>query len=216
MIDYQNTYSAKNPDFIDAPFLSNHDQVRVANSMPGNTNSLKMAAGLLLTMNGSPFVYYGEEIGMMSTGQKDENKRLPMVWSKTDLSGMTNGPSNSDKEFESVKSGVDEQEKDPNSLLNFYKRALRIRNENPEIARGTVEKINSLCSGSQAAITKNYEGSVIGIVYNTSLEEAISVDLTGTALEGMEIRGYMSTTGAEVTIDGQILDMPAGTICVLK
>ena len=216
MIDYQNTYSAKNPDFIDAPFLSNHDQVRVANSMPGNTNSLKMAAGLLLTMNGSPFVYYGEEIGMRSTGQKDENKRLPMVWSKTDLSGMTNGPSNSDKEFESVKSGVDEQEKDPNSLLNFYKRALRIRNENPEIARGTIEKINSLCSGSQAAITKNYEGSVIGIVYNTSLEEAISVDLTGTALEGMEIRGYMSTTGAEVTIDGQILDMPAGTICILK
>ena len=216
MIDYQNTYSAKNPDYIDAPFLSNHDQVRVANSMPGNMNSLKMAAGLLLTMNGSPFVYYGEEIGMMSTGQKDENKRLPMVWSKTDLSGMTNGPSNSDKEFEAVKLGVDEQEQDPDSLLNFYKRALRIRNENPEIARGTVEKINSLCSGSQAAITKNYEGSVIGIVYNTSLEEAISVDLTGTALEGMEIRGYMSTTGAEVTIDGQILDMPAGTICILK
>ena len=216
MIDYQNTYSAKNPDFIDAPFLSNHDQVRVANSMPGNMNSLKMAAGLLLTMNGSPFVYYGEEIGMMSTGQKDENKRLPMVWSKTDLSGMTNGPSNSDKEFEAVKLGVDEQEQDPDSLLNFYKRALRIRNENPEIARGTVEKINSLCNGSQAAITKTYEGSVVGIVYNISLEEAISVDLTGTALEGMNIRGYMSTTGAEVTIDGQILDMPAGTICVLK
>lgn len=216
MIDYQNTYSAKNPDFIDAPFLSNHDQVRVANSMPGNTNSLKMAAGLLLTMNGSPFVYYGEEIGMMSTGQKDENKRLPMVWSKTDLNGMTNGPSNSDKEFESVKLGVDEQEQDPDSLLNFYKRALRIRNENPEIARGTVEKINSLCNGSQAAITKTYEGSVIGIVYNTSLEEAISVDLTETALEGMDIRGYLSTTGAEVTIDEQILDMPAGTICILK
>ena len=216
MIDYQNTYSAENPDFIDAPFLSNHDQVRVANSMPGNMNGLKMAAGLLLTMNGSPFVYYGEEIGMKSTGQKDENKRLPMVWSKTDLSGMTNGPSNSDKEFESVKSGVDEQEKDPNSLLNFYKRALRIRNENTEIARGTIEKINSLCSGSQAAITKNYEGSVIGIVYNTSLEEAISVDLTGTALEGMNIRGYLSTTGAEVRRDGQIVDMRAGTICVVK
>ena len=57
---------------------------------------------------------------------------------------------------------------------------------------------------------------MVGIVYNISLEEAISVDLTGTALEGMNIRGYMSTTGAEVTIDGQILDMPAGTICVLK
>ena len=216
MIDYQTIFSSQNPDYIDAPFLTNHDQVRVANSLVGGTAKLKMAAGLLLTMNGSPFVYYGEEIGMLSTGQKDENKRLPMVWSKTDLSGMTDGPANSDKEFESVKLGVEEQENDPDSLLNYYKRALRIRNENPEIARGTVEKVNSLCNGNQAAITKTYEGSVIGIVYNTSLEEAISVDLTGTVLEGMEIRGYLSTSGEEVSLDGQILSMPAGTICILK
>ena len=216
MIDYQNTYSAKNPDYIDAPFLSNHDQVRVANSMPGETNKLKLAAGLLLTMNGSPFVYYGEEIGMKSTGQKDENKRLPMVWSLTDADGMTVGPQGSDKDFESVNSGVDEQEQDENSLLNYYRRALRIRNENPEIARGTVEKISGLCSGSQAALTKTYEGSVIGIVYNTSTEEAVSVDLTGTTLEGMGIRGYLSVTGEEVTIEGNTLNMPAGTICILK
>ena len=216
MIDYQTIFSAQNPNYIDAPFLTNHDQVRVANNLVGDTAKLKMAAGLLLTMNGSPFVYYGEEIGMMSTGQKDENKRLPMVWSKTDLTGMTDGPSNSDKTFESVKLGVEEQESDPDSLLNYYKRALRIRNENPEIARGTVEKVSSLCNGNQAAITKTYEGSVIGIVYNTSLEEAISVDLTGTALEGMAIRGYLSTSETEVSLDGQILSMPAGTICILK
>ncbi len=216
MIDYQTNFSEKNPDYIDAPFLTNHDQVRVANNLVGDQNNLKMAAGLLLTMSGNPFVYYGEEIGMKSSGQKDENKRLPMVWSMTDLDGMTVGPSNADKGIESAKSGVDEQEADADSLLNFYKRALRIRNENPEIARGTVEKVNALCNGSQAAITKTYEGSVIGIVYNISPEEAASVDLTGTALEGMNIRGYMSTTGAEVTMDGQTLNMPAGTICILK
>lgn len=216
MIDYQTIYAAENPDYIDAPFLTNHDQVRVANNLSGDTTKLKIAAGLLLTMSGNPFVYYGEEIGMKSTGQKDENKRLPMVWSMTDPTGTTAGPPNSDKSFESVKSGVDDQEQDENSILNFYKRGLRIRNENPEIARGTVEKVKPLCKGNQAAIIKTYEGSTIGIVYNTSSEESISVDLTGTALEGMSIRGYMSATGEEVILDGQTLEMPLGTICILK
>ena len=216
MISYQNTYSQKNPDYIDAPFLSNHDQVRVANSLPGDNSKLKLAAGLLLTMSGNPFVYYGEEIGMQSTGQKDENKRLPMVWSLTDDTGMTTGPQGSDKSFQSVSKGVDEQEEDENSLLNFYKRGLRIRNENPEIARGTIEKISSLCSGSQAAITKTYDGSTIGIVYNISLEDTATIDLTDTELAGMGIRGYMSVTEAEVTLDGSTLELPAGSICILK
>ena len=216
MISYQNTYSQKNPDYIDAPFLSNHDQVRVANSLPGDNSKLKLAAGLLLTMSGNPFVYYGEEIGMQSTGQKDENKRLPMVWSLTDDTGMTTGPQGSDKSFQSVSAGVDEQEQDESSLLNFYKRGLRIRNENPEIARGTIEKVSSLCNSSQAAITKTYDGSTIGIVYNTSLEDAATIDLTDTDLAGMSIRGYMSVTGAEVTLDGNTLEMPAGSICILK
>lgn len=216
MISYQNTYSQKNPDYIDAPFLSNHDQIRVANSLPGDNSKLKLAAGMLLTMSGNPFVYYGEEIGMQSTGQKDENKRLPMVWSLTNDTGMTTGPQGSDKSFQSVSAGVDEQEQDVTSLLNFYKRGLRIRNENPEIARGTVEKVSSLCNSSQAAITKTYDGSTIGIVYNTSLEDAATIDMTGTDLAGMSIRGYMSVTGAEVILDGDTLEMPAGSICILK
>jgi glycosidase len=216
MVDYQTTFGEENPDYIDAPFLTNHDQVRVANNLTGDTNNLKMAAGLLLTMNGSPFVYYGEEIGMKSTGQQDENKRLPMVWSKTDSTGMTAGPAGCDQDFEAAKAGVDEQEEDETSLLNYYKRALRIRNENPEIARGTVEKVKELCSGAQAAVTKTYEGSVIGIVYNISAEEAAEINLSGTVLEGMSIRGYLSATGEEVTMDGQNLHMPADTICILK
>jgi glycosidase len=216
MIDYQKIFAEENPDYIDAPFLTNHDQVRVANNLTGDANNLKMAAGLLLTMNGSPFVYYGEEIGMKSTGQEDENKRLPMVWSLTDTTGKTTGPANSDKTFEAVKAGVDEQEADETSLLNYYKRALRIRNENPEIARGTVEKVKELTSGSLAAVTKTYEGSTIGIVYNISADADAAIDLSGTALEGMSIRGYLSATGEEVTLSGQTLEMPADSICILK
>ena len=65
-----------------------------------------------MTMNGSPFVYYGEEIGMNSSGTKDENKRIPMVWSKTDTTGMTKGPADMDAGIESPFPAEDEQEKE--------------------------------------------------------------------------------------------------------
>ena len=215
MIDYQTTYSSRNPNYIDAPFLTNHDQVRVANNLIGDEEKLKMAAGLLLTMSGSPFVYYGEEIGMKSAGKKDENKRLPMFWSSTDLTGMTSGPKDADKGVEMNFPAADEQILDKSSLLNYYKRALRIRNENPEIARGTIEKIEALCDGHQAAITKTYNGSVIGIVYNTS-EESMKIDLTGTTLENMAMRGYMTVDTEGVLLEEHILNMPARSICILK
>ena len=149
--------SQYNENYIDAPFLSNHDMARIANTLVNDPDKIKTAAGLLMTMNGSPFVYYGEEIGMNSSGTKDENKRIPMVWSKTDTTGMTKGPADMDAGIESPFPAEDEQEKDKDSILSYYKNALRLRNQNPEIARGTIEKVESLCKDSQAAITKTYQ-----------------------------------------------------------
>lgn len=215
MLSCQEDYSSNNPDYIDAPFITNHDMGRVANMLMNDSNKLKMTGGLLLTMSGSPFVYYGEEIGMKSSGSKDENKRLPMVWSKNDTTGMPKGPSAADKGIESAFPGVDEQLKDEYSILNYYKRALRIRNENPEIARGTIKMVESLCEGHQAAITKTWEDSTIGIVYNTS-EEVKVVDITGTELEKMGIRGYLTVNGEIITLADGKLTMPAKSICILK
>ncbi|MBR4026755.1 MAG: hypothetical protein IKJ01_04260, partial [Lachnospiraceae bacterium] len=77
LISYDTRFSSYNPNYIDAPFLTNHDMGRVAEVTSNNETSMRMAAGLLMMMNGNPFVYYGEEIGMTSTSDKDENKRLP-------------------------------------------------------------------------------------------------------------------------------------------
>lgn len=215
MADIQKLYGEKNPDFIDAPFLTNHDQPRVANNLNNNAAYMKMACGLLMTMNGSPFVYYGEEIGMKSSGNKDENKRLPMLWSSTDSEGMCIGPRDADTGIESAFPDVQNQLQDAGSLLNYYRRAVRLRNENPEIARGSITVIDMLCEGNQAAVTKTYEESTIGIVYNTS-EEEITVMLAGTDLEGMNIRGYLTENGEIVTLENGSLTLPAYSICILK
>ncbi|MDE6053246.1 MAG: alpha amylase, partial [Lachnospiraceae bacterium] len=215
MAGYQKDYADKNPDYIDAPFITNHDMGRVANALMKDANDMKMAGGLLMTMNGSPFVYYGEEIGMSSSGQKDENKRLPMVWSDSDAAGMTNGPGDADKDIVFAFEGVEQQLEDPYSILNYYKRAVRLRNENPEIARGQIEIVESLTEGNQAVITKTYEDSTIGIVYNTS-DDAITVELKDTVLADMAIRGYLTLNGEVVTLTNGALSMPAQSICILK
>ncbi len=215
MVGYQQDFAGKNPDYIDAPFITNHDMGRVANALMKDANDMKMAGGLLMTMNGSPFVYYGEEIGMSSSGQKDENKRLPMVWSDSDTTGMTNGPLDADKDIVFAFSGVEQQLKDSFSILNYYKRAVRLRNENPEIARGQIEIVESLTEGNQAAITKSYEGSIIGIVYNTS-DERLMVGLEDTVLADMKIRGYLTLNGEVVELTDGVLSMPAQSICILK
>ena len=215
MVDYQTVYGAVNKDYIDAPFLTNHDQVRVANNLQSNPDNLKMAAGLLMMMNGNPFVYYGEEIGMKSTGQQDENKRLPMRWSDSDSEGMTQGPKGCESDLEMAFSGVKEQLEDPLSLLNYYKRALRLRNENPEIARGTVSIVDSVTDGDIAAITKEYDESKIAVVYNTSQEDVV-VALTDSKLQGLEIRGYLTLHGEEITLNEDGIHLPGKSIAILK
>lgn len=215
MLTYQADFGAENEAYIDAPFITNHDMGRVANALRSDANDLKMAGGLLMTMNGSPFVYYGEEIGMASSGKKDENKRLPMIWSNTDETGMTVGPKDADAGITSSFAGVEEQLADETSILNYYKRAIRLRNENPEIARGTVDLVDELCDGHQAVITKTYKDSVIAIVYNTS-DEMIEVDIAGSKVEGMDIRGYVTLNGEQIEWNKGKLMMPGQSICVLK
>lgn len=215
MVTYQTDFSANNPDYIDAPFITNHDQTRVSNCLVGNEDEMKFAGGLLLTMSGSPFVYYGEEIGMASKGDSDPNKRLPFIWSDTDDTGMTEVPAGADRDVESHFPGLDAQQKDDTSINSYYKQALLLRNQNPEIARGTVAIVDSLTKDNTAAITKTYNDSTIGIIYN-SAEDAAEVDISGTELDGMKIAGYLTTDNSRIKLSGGRITMPARSIVILK
>lgn len=207
-------YGEANPDYIDAPFISNHDNPRMAMMAAYDPELIKMSAGVLLTMTGSPFVYYGDEIGMGSQGTKDENKRLPMNWSLVDQTGMTTPPQGADA-VEQKLQPVDEQQKDPLSILNYYKRALRIRNENPEIARGEFSVVDALTTENVCAVKKAYRGSELVVVYNMNKDIA-TVDLNSVGLSSLQIRGYLTVDGSEVTISEGILGMPKYSIVILK
>ena len=215
MLKYEEDFSAGNPNYIDAPFITNHDMGRVANVLQSDEINLKMAGGLLMTMNGSPFVYYGEEIGMKSSGKKDENKRLPMLWSSNGCEGMTTGPKDADSGIESNFSGVEEQLQDDTSILKYYQRAIRIRNENPEIARGKIQVVDELTKDHIAVITKEYEGKQIAICYNTG-EESKILNLIDSPISEMTLRGYLTVDQKIPELQENELEIPGKSIVFLK
>ena len=107
---------------------------------------------------------------------------------------------------------VQTQLADENSILNYYKRALRIRNENPCIARGTTEVL-TVPGQDIAAVRRTFDGDSIVIVYNYSDESKEITELDG--LSKMQIRGYLTVDSAEeVLLDGG-LKMPAYSIAFL-
>lgn len=213
MVLVQDTIKKNNPNGIDAPFMTNHDTGRMAGILGYDDDKIKIAGAMNLFMSGSSFIYYGEEIGMSGSG-RDENKRAPMNWSSTNVTGMTTGPSNMEEVTHKFPS-VEEQLGDSGSILNYYKRALRLKNENPEIARGTVQTISDITDADMCAVSKEYNGNKIYMIYNLSEEEkVVTLNKGNYGYEG--IRGYLTLNGEEVSLDGDSITLPKYSIVILK
>ena len=126
-----------------ATFLTNHDQNRVMSMFNGNVNKAKVAASLLLTSPGTPFIYYGEEIGM--TGQKpDPDIRLPMQWTADPATaGFTVGKPWRAPAADTVSTNVAAEEKEAASLLNHYRALTALRNAQPALRTGSLTLLDT-------------------------------------------------------------------------
>lgn len=209
--DWQRKIKGINENAIDSNFLTNHDNARSAGQLRKNIYAIKFAAALYLMAPGASFTYYGEEIGMMGSG-KDENFRAPMYWSSTDDEGMTNPPPYMD-EVKHFFPAADIQTRYSNLIYSTYKRAFRIRNENPEIARGTVELIN--IGENFGAYTSTYNGSTVIIIHNITTKPQ-TVTLSKSRMGYKEIRGYLNPTGEKFYIKGEEFTFPAYSTLILK
>lgn len=201
---------------IQAPFLSNHDIDRPSSYLQYNADKIKFAHGLLNIMNGSTFIYYGDEIGLGGTGA-DENKRSPMIWSSTDTTGQCKGPVNMSKEYVINKfESVEEQQKDPESILSYVKHSIKLRNMFPEIARGKIQVIDEVTDTKICAISKTYNDSKIIILANTSRDETKAVELSREANGYTCIQGIL-TIGEEqpYQVEDTIV-LPPNAIVILK
>lgn len=217
LVKWDNNLQKINPDIINASFWSNHDMARCSGYVVKKTERMKMGASLYMLIPGNPFIYYGEEIGMTGGSESDPDKRTSMVWSVIDSTGRTEDPSGLKEEHIDPAEGVKEQLENEDSLLSFYQRIIKIKNQNPEIARGTVTDISATVSSDKAigAYTVEYEGSKVVIIHNCSKDTEITITLP----EGVsEVRGTLeaadNSTGFKY--DGNKVTMPAYSTIILK
>jgi len=125
---------------IDTPFLTNHDQQRVATQLGDDPAKLRSAAAILLTLPGAPFLYYGEEVGLQNgRGSSDEFKRTPMPWDDSAGGGFTPGKPWFDFAPGKETANVAAESGDPNSLLSHYRRLIQLRHTSAALKKGDLK-----------------------------------------------------------------------------
>ncbi|MBG0784423.1 MAG: alpha-glucosidase C-terminal domain-containing protein [Anaerolineaceae bacterium] len=170
----------------------NHDEnPRLANGK--STAMLKLIYLFMLTMPGTPFIYYGDEIGMQyrklaskEGGYERTGVRTPMQWANTTNAGFSNAPA--EKLYLPVSDAPDrptvaEQEADPDSLLNRVRSLIRTRKALPALQADGGFKVVYAESGKLPFVyLREKAGQKLLVALNPSNRE-VSVDLPEGTLE---------------------------------
>lgn len=220
VVTAEQRYAEQNPDYINAPFYSNHDMDGAAGYYTGDNAQaqVKIAAALNLTMSGNAFIYYGDEIGMLGAGI-DENKRLGMRWSEDgSAKGTCRGPLAAGQ-VQQIYGSVAQQQEDVNSIYWFYKNLIRLRNQFPSIVKGTTTNLAAASDNEICAIEKTYGEETVCLIYNLSVsEKAVELDKVvlsnGSALKGKQLESALVTGEVPVAVEGQVMTMPAYSLAV--
>jgi glycosidase len=204
--DVLDFYQGITPDFIDATFSSNHDQPRLLNDLMQDPAKYKQALAILMTLPGAPYLYYGEEIGMLGL-KPDEQIREPFLWdTKEKDTGRATWIAPKFSTDETV-TPLAQQRLDANSYFNHYKKVIALRHSNPALA-----------IGSLAATELTYPNSVMAYLRRSAEQELLVVHHLGK--NGIEIfvpTGFSKPIYASdgVKISNGLLYLPANSSLIL-
>jgi len=168
-----NEYESVTDQFIDATFLTNHDQNRVM-SVLDDEQKARVAASILLTLPGSPYIYYGEEIGMYGS-KPDPNIREPMLWTPEPDSLRSRWREPRYSTDETVRA-VSVQLEDQQSLLNHYKSLISVRNEHPALTFGKIDPVK-YPNEKLIVFKRTHESDSLLIIHNVS-EDSVTFDFS--------------------------------------
>lgn len=200
-----------------AVFLSNHDRFagdRVWNQVKGDLGRAKRAAASILLLPGTPYLYYGEEIGMSSNASLsgDWGLRTPMSWAASS-SGFSSGQPFRAASDNQAQQNVALEEGRPDGVLHFYRQLIQLRNMRPSIAQG--QRLQVLAEGSVLGMELRHEneGTLVLINYG---EEVVTQAVSGLS-RWRVARPVLGATGADspVSSEGTLrVSLPAGAVAV--
>lgn len=195
---------------LDATFLTNHDMRRVASQLGGEAEALGAAAAVLLTLPGTPFLYYGEEVGLENgPGGDDKFKRTPMPWDASPGGGFTRGtpwfPFAPGRERANVAAQAGRR----GSLLDRYRRLTALRRSHAALGHGDLELVTPDAAPPPVlAFTRRASGERLLVVHNLGAARAESGPLAlGPGIRSLAplmldpgVRVRLGTHGATVTL----------------
>ena len=211
---YINRVKGLNEDAMMIPFVSNHDMDRAAGFVTVASGQMAMAANVYILNPGSPFIYYGEELGMRGSrggALTDANRRLAMIWGDGDTIKDPEGstyPASSQTD-----QTAEDQKSDASSLYSRYKKLIMVRKANPEIAKGEYKAL-SFSGTKLGGFVSTYEGSSVCVIHNTS-GSSVTVDLSGVTTE--QFKAIAAVVGEEdAKLEGTTLTVGGRTSVVLR
>jgi glycosidase len=155
-------YKATGIHYEDATLLSNHDMNRIRSTLGESISQSKLAAAILLTLPGTPFIYYGEEIGMLGM-KPDEYIREPFPWSNTLKKDSTwLKPKYS---IPQKVTPLDSQMMNSKSIFKFYQKWISYRLTYPALSQGTIELLEPAYPATLSYI-RRYKGENIMVIHN--------------------------------------------------
>lgn len=190
ILSYQSEYSSKRTDYIEATKLSNHDEERTAYVLGGSVAKCKQAGAILLTAQGHPYIYAGEELALnpkkAKEGNGDEYVRGGLPWGNASEVKAVNK-----KSVSANTDNVSTQESNSTSILNVYRSFAKLRNTYPALACGSMSKhgtynenndaFNSLAAwymtkdSQKILVMHNLSGSALEVPVSDSVDKAIGV-----------------------------------------
>lgn len=199
-------------------FLTNHDMDRVMEQIGRSDAKMKLAASVYLTLPGIPYLYYGEEVGMLGV-KPDEDIRRPMQWTDGYNAGFTTAGSPwRDINSNYLQYNVKDMEEDEGSILNKYKELIHLRNNEIALRRGTYEPVETNKDEVLSYIRK-YEDETIIVFINLSDQDVEGVELNLVA-QPIEPGTYTahdllsdSTGDAVVTSEYKVEDLGLEAYC---
>lgn len=187
-------------------FFSNHDQVRHYiryGNGKNNDEITKLMATLLLTLRGAPILYYGEEIGMENNDPKKvedvkdpigklgwpqfkgrDGERTPMQWSGGKNAGFSQVPTWLPVAENYTTHNVEAEEKDPDSILNFYKSLIKLRRQNDALKSGDLTILNNDDPNVLSFVRKSGNEAVLVALNMSDKAQAFSPDLKSAGVIG--------------------------------
>lgn len=189
LISYRSEYASYRKDFIAATKLSNHDENRAGSDLEESVAKMRLAAAVLMTADGEPYIYYGEELGYTGTkANGDEMVRTPMNWGddyNTSIKAYCGKPD------VALKDPVAAQAADSTSVFRVYKDFALARNAYQVLGKGTMVRhdlfnenlasIPSLCAwymeygDEKALVLHNFGSTSINFLVRDSLDGVMAV-----------------------------------------